>query len=76
MEVARYSKNDYEIIENDKQIIIKFKTEINKQDLLETDLTSSTIISAVNNGTSYPNSYRGILNILLCKFTAKNLKQI
>jgi len=76
MEVARYSKNDYEIIETDNQIIIKFKTEINRIDLLELDLTHSTIISVVNNDEIYPNSYKGILDKILCKFTAKRLKQI
>lgn len=76
MEVARYSKNDYEIIEIDNQIIIKFKTEINRIELLELDLTYSIIISAINNDEIYPNSYKGILDKILCKFTAKRLKQI
>lgn len=70
MEEFKFDLNNYiyEIIDN---ILI-----INKQDLINYDLTNSKILDIKFNNENYPVTYRGIICKLLCEFTAKELKQI
>jgi hypothetical protein len=66
----------YKIINN--QIIINLKeNDITKDELLNTDLTYSSILDVtINNEICDIKSYKGILDYLLCNFTAKKLKEI
>jgi hypothetical protein len=65
----------FEIIDN----IIKIKineNEITKEELLKTDLTYSNILEALYDIEYFPLNYKGILDKLLIKFSAKKLKKI
>jgi len=77
MDEYSYDLDDfnYEVIDN--TLIVKRKEiEISEELLFRTDLTYSTILSAKYNDDIYPTSYKGILDKLLCYFTAKKLKEI
>lgn len=77
MEEYQYDLNlyNYEIINNN--IIIKRRDiELSREDFINTDLTYSTIIYANINNENLPLSYKGILNKLFLKFTARTLKSI
>ena len=77
MDEYSYDLDDFEYEVIDNTIKIKRKeTEISEELLFRTDLTYSIILSAKCNGDIYPTSYKGILDILLCNFTAKKLKEI
>lgn len=67
-------KFNYEIVNNN--LIVKRKDiYVNKDELLNTNLSTSTILSVFSNSESYPLSYKGILETLLLKFSsAKKLK--
>ncbi len=66
---------DYEI-SNNTLIVKRKEIEVSADLLSKTDLTYSIILSATTNEGIYPTSYKGILDILLCNFTAKKLKEI
>ncbi len=66
---------DYEI-SNNTLIVKRKEIEVSEEVLFRTDLTYSTILSAKYNDNIYPTSYKGILDRLLCNFTAKKLKEI
>jgi hypothetical protein len=77
MQEIRYDLNlyNYEIV-NDIIIIKKKEVELTKEDFLNTDLTYSTIISANMNNDYLPLSYKGIVEKLLVRFSARRLKNI
>ena len=77
MDEYSYDLDDFEFEVINNTIKIKRKEiEISEELLFRTDLTYSTILSAKCNDDIYPTSYKGILDILLCNFTAKKLKEI
>jgi len=76
MEEIEYNLTDYDYeIINGK---IKIKTKIyeyNINELLIEELTDSSIIKATNNNGNLTLSYKGLLDNILCEFTAKKLKE-
>lgn len=78
MQEIQYDLNlyDYEII-NNNLIIKKKEVELNREEFLNADLTHSTIIYVkLDNDDNLPLSYKGILNKIMRRLTARRFKNI
>ena len=77
MERYEYNLDEFMYVIVDNCLIInKREVQVSRKGLLNTNLTDTTILEVKAENESYPLSYKGILNKLLCKFTARVLKEI
>jgi len=68
MERYEYNLDEfmYEIVDN-RLIINKREVQVSRQELLNTNLTYSTILEVKSENKNYPLSYKEILDKLLCR---------
>ena len=72
MERYEYNLDEFMYVIVDNCLIInKREVQVSRKGLLNTNLTDTTILEVKAENESYPLSYKGILNKLLCKFTAR-----
>jgi len=77
-EIFKYNLINYNsnILENKIKLIIK-EYFLNKEDLLKTDLTKTSILNIkIDDEDLYLETYKEILDTILIKFSAKKLKNI
>ena len=77
MDRFEYNLDDYEYVIVDNCLIInRREVQVSREELLNTSLAYSTILEVNSGNESYPSSYKGILDKILVKFTARRLKDI